>query len=106
MKLFDLIMEAERLVDAIATHPQYRLLKDNEYLTDLDFQLGDLELFLMQLNKALGQATEAQAAGGSVPNFEELFDEESVSNSLSLLPQLTITPVNNLDDLLEERSKS
>jgi len=85
MKLFDLIMQAEGLVDAIASHPQYRLLKDNEHLTDLDIHLGDVELFLMQLNKALGQATESQAGSGSLPTFEQLFDEQSLSNSLSLL---------------------
>jgi hypothetical protein len=85
MKLFDLIMEGQRLVDAIAHHPQYRLLKDNDHLTDLDVQLGDVELFLMQLNKALGEATEAEAGSGFLPTFEQLFDEHSLSNSLSLL---------------------
>jgi hypothetical protein len=85
MKLFDLIMEGQMLVDAIASHPEYRLLQDNEHLTDLDFTLGDVELFLMQLNKALGQATESQAGSGFLPTFDELFDEDSLSNSLSLL---------------------
>lgn len=99
IRLFDLIMEGQRLIDAIASHPQYRLLKDNEYLTDLDFQLADLELFLMQLNKALGQATETQAGSASLPSFEQLFDE----SALSLL-EPSITPLNSLEELLEECS--
>jgi hypothetical protein len=78
-------MQAEALVDAIASHPEYRLLQDNEHLTDLDFTLGDVELFLMQLNKALGQATESQAGSAFLPTFDQLFDEQSLSNSLSLL---------------------
>ncbi len=69
-KLFDLIMQAETLVDALACHPEYVLLQDNDHLTDLDVQLGDVELFLMQLNKALRQATKSQAGGG-LPRFEE-----------------------------------
>jgi hypothetical protein len=104
VRLFDLIMQAEGLVDAIASHPEYRLLQDNEHLTDLDFTLGDVELFLMQLNKALGQATESQAGSGSLPTFEQLFDEDSLSNSLKLL-EPTISPINSLDELLEERGK-
>ncbi len=85
MRLFDLIMQAEALVDAIASHPEYRLLQDNEHLTDLDLTLGDVETFLMQLNQALGQATESQAGSGFLSTFEQLFDEQSLSNSLSLL---------------------
>ncbi len=80
MRLFDLIMQAEALVDAIGAHAEYRLLQDNEHLTDLDFTLGDVELFLMQLNKALGQATESQAGSGFLPTFEQLFDEDSLSD--------------------------
>jgi hypothetical protein len=78
-------MQAEALVDAIASHPEYRLLQDNEHLTDLDLTLGDVETFLMQLNQALGQATESQAGSGFLSTFEQLFDEQSLSNSLSLL---------------------
>ncbi len=84
MTLFDLIRETERLLDAISNHPQYRLLKDNEHLTDLDVTLGDAETFLWQLNAAL-QAIESQAGSGSLPSFDQLFDEDSLSNSLSLL---------------------
>ena len=104
MRLFDLIMQGQRLVDAIASHPEYRLLQDNEHLTDLDITLGDVELFLMQLNKALGQATESQAGSSFLPSFEELFDESTLANSLKLL-EPTITPINALDELLEERGK-
>ncbi len=100
MRLFDLIMQGQRLVDAIGNHPEYRLLEDNEHLTDLDFTLGDVELFLMQLNKVLGQATESQAGSGSLPSFEELFDESALSNSLSLL-EPSVTQINSFEELLE-----
>ncbi len=102
MTLFDLIMEGQRLVDAIASHPQYRLLKDNEHLSDLDVNLSDCETFLWQLNAALGRAAEAEAGSGSLPSFEQLFDESALSNSLSLLKP-SVTPINSLDKLLEER---
>jgi hypothetical protein len=96
-------MQAEALVNAIASHPEYRLLQDNEHLTDLDLTLGDVEFFLMQLNKALGQATESQAGSSFLPTFEELFDESALSNSLKLL-EPSVTPVNTFDQLLEGRS--
>lgn len=96
MKLFDLIMQAETLVDAIASHPEYHLLRDNDHLTDLDITLGDVELFLMQLNKALGQATESQA-GNNYPSFEEVFGKASLSNPLMSL-EPTVTPVNSIEE--------
>lgn len=85
MTLFELIQQTERLLDAIATHPQYRLLKDNEHLTNLDLTLADAETFLWQLNAALKQAAGSQAGSGSLPSFDQLFDEQSLSNFLSLL---------------------
>jgi hypothetical protein len=80
--LEQLIQQAQEILDAIANHPEYRLLCDNDHLTDLDVSLGDAELFLTQLNAALGQATESQADGGFLPSFNELFSEESLSNPL------------------------
>ncbi len=97
MTLFNLIMKGQALLDAIASHPEYRLLEDNEHLTNLDIQLGDCETFLWQLNAALGQATESQAGGSSLPSFEELFDESALSNSLTLV-EPTIAPVNSIEE--------
>jgi hypothetical protein len=96
IRLFDLIMEGQKLLDAIASHPEYRLLQDNEHLTNLDLTLGDAEIFLMQLNAALGQATESEA-GNNYPSFEETFGEASLSNSLMLL-EPTVAPVNSIEE--------
>ena len=82
--LFELIRQTEQLLDAIASSAEYRLLQDNEGLSNLDVTLGDVELFLMQLNQALGAATESES-GSQYPTFEELFGEDSLSNSLTLL---------------------
>lgn len=97
-KLFDLIMQAERVLDAIATHPEYKQLQKGNHLTNLDFTLGDVESFLMQLNQALGEMTEPEL-GSKYPSFEELFGEDSLSNPLKSL-EPTIVP---LEELLEER---
>jgi len=112
MKLFELIVQAERVLDALASHPEYQELKQGNHLTNLDVTLGDLETFLAQLNQAYQEASlcdvdpkaEEMGCGASLPTFEQLFDESALSNSLSLLPQPTVTAINSLDQLLEERS--
>ncbi len=96
MKLFDLIMEGQRLVDAIASHPDYARLQEGNYLTNLDFPLADFESFLMQLNQSLGDLTEPEV-GNSYPSFEEIFGEASLSNSLMLL-EPTVAPVNSIEE--------
>ncbi len=63
--LSDLILQMEKLLDAIATNPEYQELEKGNHLTDLDVHLGDVELFLWQLNKSLLEATQA----ASVKNF-------------------------------------
>ncbi|KAB8316165.1 hypothetical protein SD81_028235 [Tolypothrix campylonemoides VB511288] len=64
-KLSDLILQTEKLLDAIASNSEYQQLKKGEYLTDLDVHLGDVELFLWQLNKALLDATQATSVKNS-----------------------------------------
>ncbi len=63
--LSDLILQTEKLLDAIASSSEYQELKKGEYLTDLDIHLGDVELFLWQLNKALLEATQATSVKNS-----------------------------------------
>ena len=95
-KLFDLILQGQMLVDAIACHPGYKQLQKGNHLTNLDFTLGDIESFLMQLNQALGEMTEPEV-NNNYPSFEEIFGEASLSNSLTLL-EPTITPVNSIEE--------
>jgi len=98
MTLFELIMQAERLLDAIASHPDYARLQEGNHLSNHDFTLADFESFLMQLNQSLGEMTEPEV-GNSYPSFEEIFGEVSLSNSLTLL-EPTITPVNSIEERL------
>ena len=63
--LSELILQIEKLLDAIASNREYQELKKGEYLTDLDVHLGDVELFLWQLNEALLEATQATSVKSS-----------------------------------------
>jgi hypothetical protein len=94
--LFDLIRQAEQLLDAIASHPDYVRLQEGNHLTNLDFTLADTESFLMQLNQAFGEISEPEA-GNNYPSFEEVFGEASLSNSLTLL-EPTVTPINSIEE--------
>jgi hypothetical protein len=96
MTLFDLIMEGQRLIDAIASHPDYARLQEGNYLTNHDFTLADFESFLMQLNQSLLEMTEPET-GNNYPSFEEIFGEGSLSNSLVPL-EPTITPVISIEE--------